>query len=61
MADFTVNPVMNADLGCTINALSAPQPGSPVAPSSDISVKATGDPDLAPGQKRPAGAQKSIS
>ena len=23
MPDFTVNPVMNADLGCTINVLSA--------------------------------------
>ena len=56
MADFSVNPVLNADIGCTVNA---PVQGQ-MKPLSNISANATGDPDLAPGQKRPAGAQKSI-
>ncbi|MBQ7694411.1 MAG: hypothetical protein IJT50_04745, partial [Lentisphaeria bacterium] len=66
MPDFTVNPVLNADLGCTINATPAPQTAAPditagaPVPAPEPDAKATGDPDLAPGQKRPEGAQKSI-
>ena len=60
MPDFTVNPALNANLDWTVNAMSA-QPAAPNAPAAPApDSKATGDPDLAPGQKRPEGAQKSI-
>ena len=45
-----------------VQELVPPQETAPVAPAAPVSVAsdATGDPDLAPGQKRPANAQKSI-
>jgi len=60
MQDFTIKPDIGSLAGnCTINAGPAPA-AAPQAPAQDIAVKSTGDPDLAPGQKRPEGAQKSI-
>ena len=59
MQDFTIKPDVGSVAGnCTINAL--PQQQAQPAGAPATSIKSTGDPDLAPGQKRPEGAQKSI-
>ncbi|MCQ2396499.1 MAG: autotransporter strand-loop-strand O-heptosyltransferase [Lentisphaeria bacterium] len=54
MADFSINSIsgLSAQDFC-VNA------SAPSEPSASVQ-NATGDPDLAPGQKRPEGAQKSI-
>ena len=58
MPDFTINPSFGAPVGdISVNA-AAPVPAPAATPSEP--PKSTGDPDLAPGQKRPEGAQKSI-
>ena len=65
MPDFTLNPDFGAAAGnysFNVGPATAPQSSQAVAPASaaPIASNATGDPDLAPGQKRPANAQKSI-
>ena len=65
MPDFTLNPDFGATAGnysFNVGPATAPQSSQAVAPASaaPIASNATGDPDLAPGQKRPANAQKSI-
>ncbi|MBQ9366444.1 MAG: hypothetical protein IJT83_01585, partial [Victivallales bacterium] len=65
MPDFTLNPDFGATAGnysFNVGSAIAPQSSQAVAPVSaaPIASNATGDPDLAPGQKRPANAQKSI-
>jgi autotransporter strand-loop-strand O-heptosyltransferase len=69
MPDFTINPAFGA-MGAgnySLNVGAAPAATAPTAaapaataPTAAAPAKSTGDPDLAPGQKRPEGAQKSI-
>ena len=62
MADFVVKSDMGVNAeNCTINAIPAQNSAPAVkVPAQNSEIRSTGDPDLAPGQKRPEGAQKSI-